>query len=84
MNKDRWKILRNCADFQKVYDYVFNKYNIKDYCFVLDEIENELETYENASDEEWQKIIENGNIPDSIRWFCGMINTECFLNECWI
>ena len=72
--KDRWEVLRNCVDFQEIYDCVFNKYGVED----------ELETYENSSSEKWQEAVENGNIPDSIQWFCGMIDTEYFLNECWI
>ena len=84
MSKDRWEVLRNCADFQEIYDYVFNKYGVEDYCSILDKIEDELETYENSSSEKWQEIVENGNISDSIQWFCGMIDTEYFLNECWI
>lgn len=83
MSKDRWKVLRDCADFQEVYNYVFNKYGAEDYCSVLDKIEDELEAYENSSDKEWQEAVENENIPDSIQWFCGMIGTECFLKECW-
>lgn len=51
MSKDRWEVLRNCADFQKIYDYVFNKYGVEDYCSILDKIEDELETYENSSSE---------------------------------
>ena len=84
MSKDRWEVLRNCADFQEIYNYVFNKYGVEDYCSILDKIEDELETYENSSSEKWQGAVENGNIPDSIQWFCGMIDTEYFLNECWI
>lgn len=84
MSKDRWEVLRNCADFQEIYDYVFNKYGVEDYCSILDKIEDELEFYENSSSEKWQEAAENENIPDSIQWFCGMIDTEYFLNECWI
>lgn len=84
MSKDRWKVLRNCADFQEIYDYVFNKYGVEDYCSILDKIEDELEIYENPSSEKWQGAVESRNIPDSIQWFCGMIDTEYFLNECWI
>ena len=84
MSKDRWEVLRNCVDFQEIYDCVFNKYGVEDYCSILDKIEDELETYENSSSEKWQEAVENGNIPDSIQWFCGMIDTEYFLNECWI
>ena len=84
MSKDRWEVLRNCADFQEIYDYVFNKYGVEDYCSILDKIEDELKTYENSSSEKWLETVENGNIPDSIQWLCGMIDTEYFLNECWI
>ena len=84
MSKDRWEVLRSCVDFQEIYDCVFNKYGVEDYCSILDKIEDELETYENSSSEKWQEAVENGNIPDSIQWFCGMIDTEYFLNECWI
>lgn len=84
MSKDRWEVLRNCADFQEVYDYVFNKYGVEDYCSILDKIEDELKTYENSSSEKWQEAVENENISDSIQWFCGIIDTEYFLNECWI
>ena len=31
MSKDRWEVLRNCVDFQEIYDYVFNKYGVEDY-----------------------------------------------------
>ena len=84
MSKDRWEVLRNCVDFQEIYDCVFNKYGVEDYCSILDRIEDELETYKNSSSEKWQEAVENGNIPDSIQWFFGMIDTEYFLNECWI
>ena len=83
MSKDRWKVLRNCADFQEIYDYVFNKYGVEDYCSILDKIEDELETYENSSSEKWQEAVENENISDSIQWFFGIIDTEYFLNQ-WL
>jgi len=81
MNENRWPLLMNCADFQEVYDYIFNKYMEEDCFSILDDIENEIETYENSSEEEWQKNINNENIPASVQWYCGIINTKYFLTE---
>ena len=84
MIKDRWELLRECADFKEVYDYVFNKYGVDEYCSVLDQLENEIEAYENSSEDEWQQVVDNGDIPYSVQWFVGMIDTDYFLNECWL
>lgn len=84
MDKDRWELLRQCADFKEVYDHVFNEYGFDECCSILDRIEMELEDYENSSDDEWQSVVEQGNVPDSVAWFVGMINTEFFLYECWL
>lgn len=78
-----WALLRNCADFKDVYDYVFNKYGVEDYLSVLDTIEAELEEYENSSEDEWQEIVDAGNVKDSVWWYVGTISTEYFLNECF-
>lgn len=84
MERDRWELLRKCADFKEVYDHIFNEYGVEEYESVLDKIEKELEDYENSTDDEWQSVVEQGNVPDSVLWFVGMIDTEYFLNECWL
>ena len=82
MSKDKWSLLKECADFKEVYDYVFNKYGVNGYCSVLDQLENEIEAYENSLEDEWQKVVDDGNVPYSVQWYCGAIDTEYFLNEC--
>lgn len=83
MNQTRWTLLSNCADFKKVYDYVFNQYYAKNDCIyvLLDTIESELQTYENSSEEKWNVVVEKGEIPQSVMWYCGMIDTNSFLND---
>ena len=51
---------------------------------ILDEIEREIQNYLDSTEEEWQEVVENGNVPESVEWYCGMIDTEYFLNECWL
>lgn len=80
MNKGRWKLLQKCADFERVYNYIFDNYG-KDYYSILDKIENELEFCENASDEEFYETFNFGNIPDSILWYYGAIDTDNFLTN---
>lgn len=29
MNKERWELLQKCADFERVYDYIFDNYGKK-------------------------------------------------------
>ena len=74
MSKDRWEVLRNCADFQEIYDYVFNKYGVEDYCSILDKIEDELETYENSSSEKWQEAVENGKYNETMIYWEREVN----------
>lgn len=81
---NNWKLLRSHTDFKKVYRYVFAKYGAANYRSVLNTIENELEFFEEATEDERQKLINNADVPYSVEWYYGIIDTEYFLNECWI
>lgn len=81
--KSRWKNLRECSDFDKVFNKIKLDY-VGNYINILDEIEREIQNYLDSTEEEWQEVVENGNVPESVKWYCGMIDTEYFLNECWL
>ena len=81
--KSRWKNLRECSDFDKVFNKIKLDY-VGNYINILDEIEREIQNYLDSTEEEWQEVVENGNVPESVEWYCGMIDTEYFLNECWL
>ena len=81
--KSRWKNLSSCADFDKVFNKIKLDY-IGNYIEKLDEIEKEIQDYLDSTDDEWQSVVENCNVPASVEWFVGMIDTDYFLNECWL
>lgn len=81
--KSRWKNLSECSDFDKVFNKIKLDY-VENYINILDEIEREIQNYLDSTEEEWQEVVENGNVPESVKWYCGMIDTEYFLNECWL
>lgn len=80
MTKTKWKNLKECADFKIVFENVKSVFPDEN-CKLLDRIENDIKNYLNASDEEWQNVIESGKVPISIKWYCGMIDTQDFLEE---
>ena len=76
MNK--WNNLMECADFNIVLKEAKIRYG-KKYKDKLNEIEREIENYLESSDEAQQKVVDNGDVPYSVLWYCGAIDTTYFL-----
>jgi len=81
--KNRWKNLCECADYQKVYQYVQEEYK-DEYINILDKIESEIAAYLESTNKESQMMVDANEIPCSVQWYVGMIDTDYFLHECWL
>lgn len=80
---NKWEKLCECADFDKIYQNIKKTYG-DEYIDVLNKIENEIEDYLNSTDKEIQLMVENNDIPYSVQWYVGMIDTDNFLKEYWL
>lgn len=76
--ENKWEILSGCADFNIIFGKIKAKY-ADDYTEKLDEIERQIQYYLDSPEEEWQTIVENGEVPYAVQWYVGMLNTETFL-----
>lgn len=79
---NEWNNLMECADFNIVLKEAKIRYGEK-YKDKLNEIEREIENYLESSEDAWQKVVDSGDVPYSVLWYCGAIDTTYFLQECW-
>lgn len=63
LGENKWPLLKTCADFKKVYDYILDKYDDS----ILDTIEKEIELYNDLSEDDYAKTVETR--PISVLWY---------------
>lgn len=70
----RWKHIEETADFDDLVDTL--KERDEFYERWLDIIDKEIELYLESTDDDWEEIVECDQVPDSVLWYDGEIDTE--------